>query len=120
MTQRDICRAVGIADSTLSQKMKGKADWAIRDLEAVSRVLHVSVPELVGTLPDRSEWERRRPATEPVLAAPGPRFLLGPDLDRDASNPLILSGIQPDTDCRLSAIWRTAQKEPARAVATSC
>lgn len=128
LTQRDICRAVGMADSTLSHKMKGKADWAVRDLEAVARTLHVTVSELVGEVPSREEWQRRlEPTDTPAPVGGGPRFLVAPETHFDR----LRASLSPDfgltplfvigTLIRLIAPWldRFVERNSESAVETA-
>lgn len=58
-TQRGISRATGIAEATISNKMTGRTSWTLNDLQLVARALHVTIAELVGTIPDRATWEMR-------------------------------------------------------------
>ena len=63
MSQRDLARATGIAPKTINGKMLGESDWKTSDLDIIGNALYVSAAELVGTLPDREEWEQRRSAS---------------------------------------------------------
>lgn len=81
-SQVQLAAATGIAQATISRKLRSLADWSISDLDRIADALSVTVAELVGTIPPAEEWDRRRrPA--PVPAAPGPRFLLMPDAHAD-------------------------------------
>lgn len=78
--QTDLAARVGMARMTLSQRLGGRSEWKANEIEAVAEVLHVSVIELVGTIPDVEEWDRRRTSkSDPSAAASGPRFLVMPD-----------------------------------------
>ena len=59
MSQRDLSRVTGLSQTTVSHKLRGRNSWTINDLERIGAALSVSVPELVGDLPDRETWEIR-------------------------------------------------------------
>lgn len=60
MSQRAVCRSIGMSPTTLHHKMKGHSAWSLSDLESLARELDVTVPELTGTLPNRDDWLARR------------------------------------------------------------
>lgn len=81
--QTALARATGITEATISRKMRGLADWSLHDLERIATALSVTLPELVGRIPDASEWDRRR---NPHVVS-GPRFLVMPDDIYDGVTP---------------------------------
>lgn len=99
MSQRGLATVTGLAHSTISHKMTGRTDWTVRDLTVIANALSVSPTELLGTLPDRDEWDRRR-GTRRTPAAAGPRFLVMPEVEFDHRAPALS---RPD-NCHLSAL----------------
>lgn len=101
MEKQELADAIHIHRVSVSHRLTGRTSWRTEELDALARVLSVTVAELVGTIPGPAEWQRRRePAAIP--AGPGPRFLVGID-PYDGLNyakPLDITG----TDCRLSAL----------------
>lgn len=85
-SQVDLAAATGIAQSTISRKLRSLSDWSLTDLDRLSAALGVTVPELTGALPPAATWDaRNRPASLPI--GRGPRFLVNPVLEYDGVSP---------------------------------
>ncbi|MFT4288683.1 hypothetical protein [Nocardioides sp.] len=66
MSQRNLSATTGLAQATITAKMRGDSTWTVLDLERIGEVLYVTVQELVGSLPEREEWEQRRSTYTPT------------------------------------------------------
>lgn len=84
LNQTDLARRTGMSRMVLSQRINGRNEWRADEIDALASALGVSAQELMTTLPDLKEWDRRREQPAPevgVRAAGEPRFLVMPDQD---------------------------------------
>ena len=58
--QADVSRAIGISPPSVGRKMRNQSDWTLPELEAIADAMSVSLPELLGDLPDWEVWRARR------------------------------------------------------------
>lgn len=97
LTQTDLAALTGIGRVTIGQRISGRNKWRADELDVMADVLDVTVAELVSTIPDRQEWDRRRNPAQAV--APGPRYFVMPEDLGDGTPPL--SNLSPDVHYRI-------------------
>jgi DNA-binding transcriptional regulator YdaS (Cro superfamily) len=111
MNNKDLADAIGMGRMSIGHRITGRTEWKAYEVDAVARALGVTPQELMTTIPDFQEWERRRSAaaTHPAVRAAGgtsggPRFLVAPDQDFAGLTPPSRLA-KPTSDIMSDRVW---------------
>lgn len=64
-TQQKLGTATGISPQTLSRRLAGSQPWMMWEVQAIARFFRVTLDEMTGDLPSKSELSVRHEGLEP-------------------------------------------------------